>query len=90
MRFFDCQRVEHSDDIGDPVAEGVGVRVVRLITTAVTARIDQLQPVIALQGIDITALVPVLDGLQQPVLQSRDRDRTAGVDPIADTRTAFL
>src|SRR5215471_3439043 len=71
MRFFDCQRVEHHGDIGDPIVEGVRLRVVRFITTAVTARIDQHQPVIALQGIDITALVPVLDRLQEPVLQDQ-------------------
>ena len=69
MRFFDCQRVEHRDDIGDPIVEGVRLRIVRLITSAVTARIDQHQPVIAPKGIDIPALVPVLDRLQEPVLQ---------------------
>jgi hypothetical protein len=55
MRFFDCQRVEHRDDIGDPSVEEVRRRVVRFITPAVTARIDQHQPVITPEGVDITA-----------------------------------
>jgi hypothetical protein len=53
------QRVEYRDDIADPVFERVDSGVGRFVAVTGPARIDQNQPMVAFQGIDVAGFILV-------------------------------
>src|SRR5205809_886428 len=69
MRLREIESVEHGGDIGDPPIKAVRCGIVRFVALAVTAPVDQDQPIVGLERIDIAGPVPILDGLYQPVLE---------------------
>src|SRR5437773_6260219 len=88
MRFREIERVEHGGDIGDPPIKAVRTRIVRLVALAVTAPVDQDQPIVGLERIDIAGPVPILDGLYQAVLE--DEWLPLPLNAIMDTYTSVI
>ena len=65
--------VDHRGDVRHPLLEPICTGILRLVALSVTARIDQDQPVIALEGIHVPEFVPVVDAPRESVLQDERR-----------------
>src|SRR6516225_10246238 len=67
---------QHRDDIRRIGFRLIGLRFIWLVARTMPAGIDQDQPIIRLQTVDITEFVPGLEAVAEPVLQYEGRAMT--------------